>query len=89
MVKACDGFTHGIDAVCKWQQRMQPLEEHWHHLDRISTGGTWDLQNDQKYAQCLSDMFECNGKGVDQVDIYKSSEQTGQDEHHGVVALYA
>ena len=87
-VKSGNAFTHSANSVRERKKRVQSLEKDRCHLNRVGSGRTRDLQDDQNNGKRFSDMLEGKCHCVDQVDVYKRAEHTGTYKCNRVDTLY-
>ena len=87
-VKSGNTLTHSANSVRERKKRMQSLEKDRCHLDRIGSGRTRDLQDDQDNGKCFSNVLEGQRHCIDQIDIHKGAEHTSAHKCNRVDTLY-
>ena len=87
-VKSGNTLTHSANSVRERQKRMQSLEKDRCHLDRIGSGRTRDLQDDQDNGKRFSNVLEGQRHCIDQIDIHKGAEHTSAHKCNRVDTLY-
>ena len=88
-VETSDGFSHGVNAVGKGEERVYRTEEIWRHLNRVEAGSARNLDEGKDHRDASAHVAKRRHQAIGNAQIAQADDDCGTDISHCIGMLHS